>query len=268
MERRFFVILLFLGVLALFFGVFQTLNAIRGPFRLAKQTTNEQQLGPTGAAISSLSKKDTDDDGLSDFDELYRYQTSPYLADSDSDGDNDQQEVFGGTDPNCATGSVCSPIAAVSQNANLNTAIPSTTNVSSNSNAAATTPEGFSLADLRITLRNAGAPAATLEGLSDDELLQLYAEVTGTTATVTPNGNTNAVATNTVPTGTNGNTNLSTNASLPETIDQSTLRNLTPAQIREFLRRGGADEAVLQEVDDATLRDIFQQALTEIPVTP
>ena len=40
-----------------------------------------------------LKTKDTDEDGINDFDELYVYETSVYLADSDSDGIDDGEEI-------------------------------------------------------------------------------------------------------------------------------------------------------------------------------
>ena len=55
----------------------------------------------------SLRNKDTDGDGLSDWDELYFYNTSPYLEDSDSDGFNDNEEIENDKDPNCPVGRDC-----------------------------------------------------------------------------------------------------------------------------------------------------------------
>lgn len=52
-------------------------------------------------------KSDTDKDGISDYDELYIFKTSPYLDDSDSDGLKDGAEVQSGGDPNCALGTSC-----------------------------------------------------------------------------------------------------------------------------------------------------------------
>ncbi len=52
--------------------------------------------------------KDTDNDGLSDYDEQSVYKTSPYLEDSDSDGVSDQEEIIKGTDPNCSLSEGCS----------------------------------------------------------------------------------------------------------------------------------------------------------------
>ncbi|TAL50945.1 hypothetical protein EPN81_01375 [Patescibacteria group bacterium] len=57
--------------------------------------------------IEASKTKDTDVDGLVDYDELYVYKTSPYIADSDSDGFDDKQEVYSGNNPNCPTGKDC-----------------------------------------------------------------------------------------------------------------------------------------------------------------
>jgi len=45
-------------------------------------------------------KADTDGDGLSDKDEINRYNTNPIKADSDGDGINDYQEIQKGLNPN------------------------------------------------------------------------------------------------------------------------------------------------------------------------
>ena len=43
--------------------------------------------------------KDTDDDGLGDFEEIFDYKTDPLNTDSDEDGYTDGQEVAGGYNP-------------------------------------------------------------------------------------------------------------------------------------------------------------------------
>jgi hypothetical protein len=48
---------------------------------------------------SDINKTDTDDDGVSDFDEVEIFSTSPTRADTDGDGLNDGAEVRGGFDP-------------------------------------------------------------------------------------------------------------------------------------------------------------------------
>lgn len=71
--------------------------------------TREEAQGDLQAALE-LQKKDTDQDGLSDFEELQVYNTSPYLADSDSDGFTDKQELEASEDPNCPRGQVCTSV--------------------------------------------------------------------------------------------------------------------------------------------------------------
>jgi hypothetical protein len=56
---------------------------------------------------SLLKNKDTDGDGFNDYDEMYIYNTSPYLEDTDGDGFNDYDEIKAGTDPNCPEGREC-----------------------------------------------------------------------------------------------------------------------------------------------------------------
>jgi len=56
--------------------------------------------------------KDTDGDGISDYDEVNIFGTSMYLKDSDGDGITDDQEIKNGTDPNCAEGTSCNVMTA------------------------------------------------------------------------------------------------------------------------------------------------------------
>ncbi len=103
-------LLLFLFTGGIFFG-FRSFGAnLYRPIQqqFAKNVTGKVVGGAQDQKdMEALKKKDTDTDGLSDYDELYVYKTSPYLKDSDSDGVEDKTEVFGGTDPNCPVGKVC-----------------------------------------------------------------------------------------------------------------------------------------------------------------
>jgi hypothetical protein len=51
--------------------------------------------------------QDTDGDGLTDWNELNVFLTSPYIDDTDSDGVNDGVEVQSRQDPNCPRGQDC-----------------------------------------------------------------------------------------------------------------------------------------------------------------
>ncbi len=80
---------------------------------LASSSDSPDLTDPSGlsaAEVATLKSKDTDHDGLNDYDELYVYHTSPYLADTDSDGIPDAVEVAQGTDPNCPKGTNCSQV--------------------------------------------------------------------------------------------------------------------------------------------------------------
>ena len=98
------------GVTALVFGLVQVRMTLIRPFTTDVQTLVElkKQSGPTDAELAEQAKKlDTDGDGVSDYDETNVYQTSPYVRDSDSDGDPDNIEIAKGTDPRCARGKTC-----------------------------------------------------------------------------------------------------------------------------------------------------------------
>lgn len=60
--------------------------------------------------IAAQKVSDTDLDGLTDYDELYVYKTSPYMPDSDSDGFDDKTEVLSGNNPNCPQGQDCGTV--------------------------------------------------------------------------------------------------------------------------------------------------------------
>ena len=101
--------ILFFGFFGLVFGILRFNGLIQSPY----VTTSVNTLPTINLNLSAqndvlgLSTRDTDQDGLSDFDEINIYQTSPYLKDSDSDGVDDQREVARGSDPSCPEGQDC-----------------------------------------------------------------------------------------------------------------------------------------------------------------
>src|SRR2546427_13169559 len=89
------------GIVTFIFGLFRLQKSAFLPFYHPKtgyvfKTEDELEQ----EHLEQMKKMDTDHDGLSDYDELYVYHTSPYLEDSDSDGVADGVEVSRGTDPN------------------------------------------------------------------------------------------------------------------------------------------------------------------------
>ncbi len=107
-------VLVVFGISAILLGILRLNNLIYGPLltdnrasssNYSQDSDNTQQNQQTN--ITALMKRDTDGDGLSDYDELYVYHTSIYLKDTDADGYSDKEEVDNGYDPNCPKGQDC-----------------------------------------------------------------------------------------------------------------------------------------------------------------
>ncbi len=105
--------LAFFSFLIVIFWSIQLKNSITDPLDFEKKLKKGEFAGETNNRAAALSEtedltaKDTDKDGLSDWDELNIYNTSPYLEDTDSDGHLDKEEIDNATDPNCPDGKDC-----------------------------------------------------------------------------------------------------------------------------------------------------------------
>src|SRR3989338_6195270 len=95
-----------LGILALVFlilGFRSVKSRLKAPFSLNQKNIIQN----ADLSLEALKTKDTDHDSLSDYDEQFLYNTSPYIADTDSDGSSDALEVASGADPNCPKNMLC-----------------------------------------------------------------------------------------------------------------------------------------------------------------
>lgn len=202
---RAFGIFLFvvIGASALILGVLNANKDIIGSMQ-QKQSAAVQSAGSVGDA-NALKEKDTDGDGLSNYDELYAHQTSPYIKDSDSDGIDDGREIVNGTNPNCPEGKDCGvpPPANNPQSININindvTAaqndlndldklFKSLQNGNGNGNAPASGTAAIA-AQIRSLLKEQGVGDNILNGIDDQTLIQMYNESAATVENNNSNSN-------------------------------------------------------------------------------
>lgn len=239
-EKLGFVGLIVLAMAILYLGFSQMGNNIKGPFlarwaaSLSKNNAEEQKELSTEEQMALLKTKDTDKDGLSDYDELNIYQTSPYIADTDSDGISDKIEIEKNTDPNCPTGKNCK-----TELANPTAGASTTTTL--------TSPIGTMSADqlliqslfgdnpdpkiLRDFLLKQGTDKKTLDAFSDEELLKTFKEIISTTS----------AAPVTTP---------------PALIDYN---NLSASQLRDLLKQQGVSEEALKKISDKDLLEMVKE---------
>jgi len=148
--------------------------------------------------LLGLKQKDTDKDGLSDYDELYIYYTSPYLEDTDGDAVKDYDEIQQNTDPNCPKWRNCSYIPPsypsysedklyenVLTNADadfsaLGFSEPPAELQGQANDLARWQVEQLTPTQLRELLSGAGLSQDILVNFSDEELIQMAAEVIAT----------------------------------------------------------------------------------------
>jgi len=187
------------GILIIWGWQFNT--RINSPFRATDaEIAQAEKTAKEKAAADLVAKtKDTDGDGLTDYDETNIYKTSPYLEDTDGDGINDGKEIALGKDPLCAEGSNCSLLTGETNASSTSTTISST--VSTSTQISSTSPaenidqslitkalSGTADADtMRQILIQGGANADQVKLLTDEDLMSMYQDIlksqSSTTAT-------------------------------------------------------------------------------------
>lgn len=230
-QGRFFLII---GLIALIFGSWRIINTIKSPFqidqsKLLAQSQVQNSVEDQIKSLTELRTKDTDNDGLSDYDELV-YRTSPYLEDSDSDSYFDKLEIETGNDPLCPAGQKC--LLVDSQTVTTSSQAKVTTE-------ALIDPYKITPAEIRQLLINSGLDQATLDEIDDVSLqqmfLQAYLETENQVGTISGQNNTTTA----------------------EPIISS------PAQLRELLIVNGVPAEQVNAYSDQELMDIYEQIRAE-----
>lgn len=99
-----FTALIVIALFTLSYGFYSLSANIYKSNNIAVQKQEEQTTAQSDSLVDSLTiqqNTDSDKDGLTDYEELNVYGTSPYLADTDSDGYDDKKEIDGKHDPLC-----------------------------------------------------------------------------------------------------------------------------------------------------------------------
>lgn len=182
-EQKIGVILLSVfSVFAIGLGILQIRNTMYAPFALSKKIPPlvRDDINSTEA----LMYRDTDKDGLNDFDELYVYTTSPYLADTDSDGIPDKTEVDKGSDPLCPEGQSCSEVG-VSEDVLLGA--PSIASATSTLGPAPSPQDITDIlnnpAQVRKVLLDSGLDKKIIDATSDAELMKMVQDILSASST-------------------------------------------------------------------------------------
>lgn len=187
---------------------------------------------------------DTDGDGLSDIEEQNIYGTSPYLADTDSDGDSDKAEIDAGENPICAKGQDCS-IASVPPNTDITTDDSSVEQI-------LTQDEGLDLDDpekLRQQLIEAGMSKEDLDQVSDEDLIAIAKDAAKEAESEVQQ----SVGDDVSYTGVTTTTQEA----------QKDVKDITADELRQALLDQGMDKLALDQFTDEELLSQFQQIASE-----
>jgi len=165
-------VVLLIGVVGLGIGIMQWRGSFSKVFvRQAGDYKTPAQL--EAERLEEMKTKDTDGDGLNDYEESRVYLTSPYLADSDSDGVDDRTELAAGEDPNCPKGKSCSTSSvAIEKQATLSaTAAAQLANQEEAILQQLMNPTPDQIRELLI---QSGVKPEDIAGIDDATLIELY----------------------------------------------------------------------------------------------
>jgi hypothetical protein len=135
------------------------------PDWLAEQLNPEEEAEKT---LAELRENDTDQDGLTDYQEIYQYYTSMFLPDTDSDGFTDAEEVNLGEDPLCPINESCSLLRLITPSTKLSDIVQ---DVALDPDL---TVQSAAVVEFRKFLEENGMPKEDLDLLDDQDLLAIF----------------------------------------------------------------------------------------------
>ncbi|MDA3803047.1 MAG: hypothetical protein PF488_04135 [Patescibacteria group bacterium] len=181
------ILLVVFGVFLIGFSISQFRDKIVSPFRLETSEMNKiTQDEKINFHLAVLQNMDTDEDGLSDYEEIYVYDISPYLEDTDSDELSDYAEIQRGSDPNCPEGEDCSVIGSIQTPVDNNEEFTDVYDNNENSvntgdNMEGALVETISTGEVDVTvlrelMLSNGFNKEELDQISDEDLKMIYLE--------------------------------------------------------------------------------------------
>lgn len=266
------------GIGSILFGVARLKGSILRPFQLSNIPEQTGSLldgvDQGGVDVEGLKAKDTDGDGLNDYQETYIVQTSPYLADTDGDGISDKEEVTRGSDPNCPEGKECFQ-GTVAARAPLDKTVPApysgTPSPADAKNGSNTDPaqainqvlqqfQNKTPQQIRDFLKTQGMPEEQINQIPDVLLQSIYNQgIEKAVADVKQKGIQGLM---------DGAKQLSGSAGTAPTVSSISPEKLanpslmSPQEIRILLEQSGKVPLdVLKKVPDSALKDIFIKAV-------
>jgi hypothetical protein len=224
--------------------------------------------------VERLKSSDTDGDGISDYEELYLYKTSPYLEDSDSDGFSDSIEISSGNDPNCPSGKECRTPSLVEASAPTSQIDPS---------SLAKEPDlvipGLDLSglesiediddffmtlgpgEIRSMLAAQGVPINMLDTLSDAEVTSM---LVGAMELTKEDGSYDALIAESNTSGASNNINIDSASSLNSVNSaaelESLINSMTYDEIYALLINAGIPADLLEGLSEEDLREMLREA--------
>ncbi|MFH1711748.1 MAG: hypothetical protein ABH846_00730 [Patescibacteria group bacterium] len=256
-QKAGFALIIGISSLAIILGVFYVGNHLASPLIIdysGPLVKTDSQIREEEIAKQRVS--DADEDTLTDFDELYVFKTSPYLADTDGDGIDDGVEVANQTDPTCPQGSDCTNLASFgdADSGIADALIDNVERSAATANEVQSLLTGLTGPDIRTLLLQSGATEADLADLTDEELYIIYNQ---TLAEMQESGEYDQLLLGTTETTASGTVTVSEE-------ELAALQNMTPTEIRGLLLEYGADAAVIDQLSDEEVTKVFFDSLSSV----
>jgi len=250
-----------LGIMGLAIWQMRSMLSVPIPFspESTKVTVQEKEtLDVTEQDPEELKKQDTDEDGLSDYDELNVYGTSVYLADTDSDGDDDFTEIKNHEDPTCPKGKTCfssDKADELDQDQTLNNEMTDSNSVSGLSEE----DYVFSADELRsFLLSSDDISPEQVQAISDQELLGFYETMLEENPEVAEKIAAYKQSQKMEQPGVKENESLdNSEVDIPDELE-----NMSVDEVRQLLvEQGGFDWQTINQLDDESIMQIYYEAL-------